>query len=126
MAIILVTDNDSDYLAMAQEVLEERGHRVLSAEDGFQGLKLFKSKRPSMVITDLILPVLDGIELITAIRRIDRNIPVIVNLANINQVISNERLIEEYLVNKIFTKPINWHEFMETIQGLLPEPVAIE
>src|SRR3989442_1320859 len=62
MATVLVIDDHAasrDYLTF---VLEHTGHRVITAEDGSRGLELARSDRPALIISDILMPTMDGIE----------------------------------------------------------------
>ena len=68
MATVLVVDDDSA-ADLYREVLEARGYRVVTAGDGETGLAAAIAVRPHLVVTDLALPGLDGIELARQLRR---------------------------------------------------------
>jgi two-component system chemotaxis response regulator CheY len=68
MATILTVDDSPSIRQMIKVVLEPAGHTVVEAGDGAQGLEKAKSIKPSLVITDLNMPVMNGLELIKALR----------------------------------------------------------
>jgi len=68
VAKILVIDDDVIVRETIAQILEDRGHRVLSAEDGKRGVAAFRAERPDLVVTDIIMPEQEGIETITEIR----------------------------------------------------------
>jgi len=76
MAKILVIDDDEQYRALVLRMLEADEHRVLdaSAEEGYN---IFLSEDPDLVITDILMPQTDGIELITRLRKINPDLPII-------------------------------------------------
>jgi DNA-binding response OmpR family regulator len=59
------------------EILETAGYNVVSAEDGKCGLALFLSERPDLVITDIIMPEIEGLQIISEIRRSNAAVKVI-------------------------------------------------
>jgi DNA-binding response OmpR family regulator len=77
MARILVIDDDRAVRLTVQAFLERAGHQVVCAADGEQGLRAFASESPQLVITDIIMPNMEGIELIMQIRAQDATIPII-------------------------------------------------
>lgn len=77
MAQILVIDDDPEMLTLAQLTLQSAGHQVALAADGRQGLSQLASVSPDLVITDLYMPHMDGLETIIAIRRRFPNIAII-------------------------------------------------
>ena len=59
------------------DLLREAGYEVQSASDGAEGLRLFSDWRPDVVLTDMFMPVMDGLELIIAIRRLSQSVGII-------------------------------------------------
>jgi phosphoserine phosphatase RsbU/P len=76
---ILVVDDEAPMRDSMRKHFSRFGHRVLEAEDGFEGLKLFKENRKSvdLVITDIMMPKLNGVELIKMIRTLDPIVPIL-------------------------------------------------
>lgn len=77
---ILLVDDEPDFLDYLKEVTEAAGIpglKIFCARDGVEAFQLFKQKKPHLVLTDLRMPGMDGIELITQIRNMDRNVGVI-------------------------------------------------
>jgi two-component system chemotaxis response regulator CheY len=68
MATILTVDDSPSIRQMIKVVLEPGGHTVVEAGDGAQGLEKAKVAKPDLVITDLNMPVMNGLELIKALR----------------------------------------------------------
>lgn len=68
MATILTVDDSPSIRQMIKVVLGPAGHNVIEAGDGKQGLEQAKANRPALVITDLNMPVMNGLELIKALR----------------------------------------------------------
>ena len=71
MSTILVIEDDMEVRVLIQSLLERQGHEVFLAEDGIQGMEAFASSTPDVVITDLLMPRMKGIETIKKIRQID-------------------------------------------------------
>ncbi len=69
---ILITDDDLSIRTILQKVLEKEGHSVLTALDGEEGVELAASESPDLVLLDLGLPGIDGLE---ALRQIKKNDP---------------------------------------------------
>jgi CheY-like chemotaxis protein len=66
---ILVIDDDAAVRMTVHTILTDLGYSVICAVDGEEGMQLFRSLRPDLVITDIIMPKREGIETIIAIRR---------------------------------------------------------
>lgn len=69
MATILTVDDEEAILNVIEAYLKADGHTVYTAQDGEQGLALFRRHRPDLVILDIMIPKLDGLELLQTIRR---------------------------------------------------------
>jgi CheY-like chemotaxis protein len=69
MGKILVIDDDSLVRDTIVRILERKDHQVVVASDGRRGLRMYRSERPDLVITDIIMPEVEGIETIREIRR---------------------------------------------------------
>jgi len=69
MAQILVVDDDELIRSLAAETLRQDGHIVTEAADGQEGLDQFRARRADLVLTDLVMPVKEGIEMIMELRR---------------------------------------------------------
>ncbi|HZN93387.1 MAG TPA: response regulator [Myxococcales bacterium] len=79
MSLVLIVEDSPGLLEVYTYILEQRGHRVLTARDGLEGLALAHRWRPDLVITDWQLPRLDGVEMSKRMRRSPdlRSIPIL-------------------------------------------------
>lgn len=78
MAQILIIDDDSTIRAYLRAILEgEDGHHLQEARDGDEGLRLYRSHPFDLVITDILMPVKDGVELIMEMTEAKPSIPII-------------------------------------------------
>nr|WP_315392757.1 response regulator [uncultured Duganella sp.] len=77
MAHILLIDDDAQYRDMLTQMLRQDAHQISVAHDGQDGLRLAQQARPDLVITDILMPRVDGIELIMELSRRGDGIPVI-------------------------------------------------
>ncbi len=73
---ILVIDDEKVVRALFKETLEEQGHRVITAEDGAEGLELVQEQDFALVFLDLKMPGMDGTEIFRQIRTIKPDLPV--------------------------------------------------
>jgi DNA-binding NtrC family response regulator len=78
MKTVLVIDDEKPTLSMFCLLLEAMGYEVLTAESGAGGLALFESKRPRIVLTDIKMPDMDGLEVLSRIKTLDSEAQVIV------------------------------------------------
>jgi len=77
MALILVVDDDADIREIIRQHLTDAGHQVLLAENGRAGIELVKQHQPRVLITDIIMPVQEGIETIRQVRQLRLGIKII-------------------------------------------------
>lgn len=77
MAKVLLIDDDEGVLSSVSSVLASAGHETVAAVNGLDGIDALIRTRFDLVITDLIMPVQEGIETIQRIRELDGEIPII-------------------------------------------------
>jgi signal transduction histidine kinase len=75
---LLVIDDERPILEMLQLSLSSEGYEVLTAENGHEGVEIFQEQRPKLVLTDVKMPGLNGIEVLKTIKAIDQETEVIV------------------------------------------------
>jgi CheY-like chemotaxis protein len=69
MVDILIIDDEPQMRRLVTRILKGAGHAVHEAKDGQAGIKLFREVRPLLVITDIVMPDMEGIELIRTLRQ---------------------------------------------------------
>jgi CheY-like chemotaxis protein len=77
MALILVIEDDASLQRVLTRVLEREGHTVRVASDGLAGVRVFREARPDLVLTDLQMPGVNGIEVILMLQAAAPDLPVI-------------------------------------------------
>ena len=77
MDAILVVDDEPNYLVVLSELLKEEGFEVLTAQRGEEGLRIVEETDLDLVITDMRMPGMDGVELLRAVKSYNTNLPVI-------------------------------------------------
>ena len=81
MAKLLVVDDDKNLRLLYEQELQEEGHEVSLASSGPEALDYLKAKRPDLIILDISMPGMDGIEALGKILAKDKTMPVILNTA---------------------------------------------
>ena len=108
MARILVIDDDGSYRALLREFIEEKGHTVIEAENADQGLGIFLREKIDLVVSDLMMPVKSGMELLHELRQINSKV-LFVMVTGYPTLDTATRAIKEgaydYLV-----KPVDMHQ----------------
>ena len=123
---ILVVDDEPTLRETLAEALEQDGLRVVTAEDGKAALEAFRSESPDLILLDLMLPQISGIEVCRIIRR-ESSVPIIMLTAKdgeIDKVVGLELGADDYV-----TKPFSLRELIARIRAQLrrldaAEPVA--
>jgi two-component system NtrC family response regulator len=82
METILVVDDEKNYLLVLSEVLQDEGYEVLTAQGGHEALEIQKSSDLDLILTDMKMPTMDGIELLENIKALDPDLPVIMMTAH--------------------------------------------
>jgi len=114
--VILVVEDESNIRANIVAFLEAEGFAAVQAKDGQEALNLFHESRPDLVILDLMLPKVDGLEVCKQIRR-DSDVPIIMVTARdeeIDKLLGLELGADDYI-----TKPFSLRELKARIKAVL-------
>ncbi|MDM8522256.1 response regulator [Desulfococcaceae bacterium HSG8] len=121
MPLILVIDDDPQIREVLKKLLETSGYDVVAAADGGEGVKLFYEKSPDLIITDIIMPEKEGIEIIRDLKKKNPEIKIIAMSGGGKYVDSDMCLtVAKKLGAKyVFSKPVKKKELIEAIRELL-------
>ena len=119
MKRILVVEDNEDNMRLVRFILKKRGHEVIEAGDGTEGVALAVQEKPDLILMDIQLPDIDGLEAMKRIRasEADSDIPII---ALTSYAMPGDR--EKALAagcNGYITKPIDVETFMAEIEKYL-------
>jgi len=119
MARVLLVEDNPASLKLATFLLESAGHTVLSATDAEAGLTLARGQRPDLILMDIQLPGMDGLEAIVVLKQNDstRAIPVIALTALAMK--GDEERIRAAGYDGYIAKPVRYTEFLATITARL-------
>jgi DNA-binding response OmpR family regulator len=110
-----VVDDDAVLRRVVRAVLEADGFRVIEAHDGQQGLELAASERPRVVILDVMMPGLDGVEVC---RRLDHGATKVLMLTALGDVTTEVASLEAG-ARGYLTKPFSSMELLDRVEELL-------
>ena len=113
---ILIVEDEKKLASLLKESILDSFFKVIIAKDGDEGLKKYNSFKPDIIITDIMMPFCDGLEMTQKIKELDENIPIIVLSAHSDK----EKLLKaiDLGINKYFIKPFDPEELLEHINKL--------
>ncbi|MBV9997130.1 MAG: response regulator [Caulobacteraceae bacterium] len=120
MARILLVDDEAMLRRTLRAMLERAGHAVIEAEDGAQALRIFARESPDLVITDIVMPNVEGVETIQELRRRDPDLPIIAMSGGGSKGGALFLTIaKEIGATRTLAKPIRQAELMEALAASL-------
>ena len=117
---ILLADDDQFILVAYKDGLTRAGYRVVAAQDGEEALNILKTLEPDLILLDLIMPKVNGFEVLQKVKSSDRlkDIPVIV-LTNLSQD-SDENEVRSFGVNDFLVKAdVSLKDLLDRVKVLL-------
>ncbi len=115
---ILIVEDEVRLAQLLKEAIGDYFYSVVIAKDGEEGLTKFKQNKPDIVITDIMMPNCDGLEMTKEIKLLDEYIPIIVLSAHSDR----DKLLKaiDIGINKYFIKPFDPDEVIEHINKIAP------
>ena len=120
---VLVVEDDASIALGLRINLEGEGYRVLLAEDGERGLEIARTDPPDLIVLDVMLPQMNGLEVLQALRREGRMMPIIILSARtgeMDKVTGLELGAEDYVA-----KPFSLAELLARVRAALRRPPVI-
>ncbi|EAH4946215.1 response regulator transcription factor [Campylobacter jejuni] len=119
--IILVVEDEIKTRESLINVLSERFSKVIGAQNGDEGLKKFKKFKPDLVITDIAMPIMDGLDMAREIKEISDDVPIVV----LSAYSEKERLLRsiDIGIDKYLIKPIDIEELFKVLDYLIGEKI---
>ena len=121
MARILVVDDDPSVRALVRDVLELEGHDVRVAEDGYAALRAVAAERPDGVVLDVVMPGMDGHEVLARLRAMagGRELPVVMLTASADDATAWRGW--QGGVDVLLGKPFDPDELLRSFDGLVAD-----
>ena len=113
---ILIIEDDSNIRELLRLYLSQEGYKIETAQDGLEGLRAFKAHEPDLILLDLMMPVMDGTQVIKEVRAVSK-VPVIMLTAKgetFDKVAGLDLGADDYI-----TKPFETRELIARIRAVL-------
>ena len=113
---VLLVEDETTLSMIITDTLQDEGFDIVAAMDGREGLAAFHKQKPDIVVTDVMMPHMDGFELVSNIRQTDKTIPILMLTARsaVKDVINGF----ETGANDYLKKPFNMQELIIRIKAL--------
>ena len=111
---VLIVEDEQNLAKLLQKSIQDMFYKVIIAKDGIEGFKKYQTFKPDLIISDILMPNLDGLEMSKQIRLENSEIPIIILSAHSEK----ERLLMaiDLHINKYFIKPFDIEEFIEFLK----------
>jgi DNA-binding NtrC family response regulator len=121
MAKILIIDDDASIRALLMAILDEENHELREANDGRKGLRMFQEEAADLVITDVLMPEKDGVELIMELKEIDPDAKIIAMSGGGRGLDAtfNLRMAQDFGAQRLMVKPFSASEALNAIREVL-------
>lgn len=122
LTILFVEDEKSTADALEKAISDEFKNFIM-AKNGSEGLKKFQKYKPDIVITDIMMPIVDGLEMSKDIKKISRDTPIVV----LSAFSEKERLLKAINIgiDKYLMKPIDIDELIDTLKDILRNILSV-
>ncbi len=121
MKTILIVEDNEKNMKLVRDILRHNGHATIEAPTGGEGVRLASEKKPDLILMDIQLPDIDGIEALRRIRA-DRALDAVAVIAVSASVMPDD---QQKIVTSGFdafvTKPINLKQFLDTVKRFLAD-----
>lgn len=114
---VLLVEDEASIRSLMQDTMSSVFANVITAQDGEEGLKKFRKFNPNVVITDILMPIKDGLEMTQEIKKISPETPIII----LSAFSDKDKLLKaiDVGVDKYLIKPIDMDELIFTVNSLL-------
>ena len=119
MSLILIVEDNDKNLKLVRDVLQVKGYSTLEAGTAEDGIRLARERRPDLILMDIHLPGMSGLEALKLLRAdaATAAMPVIAVTASVMQ--QDRKQITEAGFDAYVSKPINIREFLDAVRGVL-------
>lgn len=113
---VLIVEDEASLSKLLKDAIKEYFYNVIVAKNGQEGLKKFKSVKPDIIITDIMMPIMDGIEMSMKIKEMNEDTPIIV----LSAFSDKDKLLKaiDIGITKYFIKPFDPDEVIDYLNEL--------
>ena len=119
MSLILIVEDNEKNMKLARDVLQSKGYATLEAVTGEEGVRLAKERTPDLVLMDIQLPGINGIEALGQLRGDPATARIAVVAFTASVTPTDRTQITQAGFDGFLSKPINLKEFLETVKRVL-------
>ena len=121
MSTILIVEDNEKNMKLVRDILRHKQYTTLEAVNGLDGVRIARESRPDLVLMDIQLPDIDGIEALRRIREDSALDAVAVIAVSASVMPDDHRKILQSGFDAFVTKPINLKAFLDTVQRFLSQ-----
>ena len=116
---ILIVDDDVDFLESLKNVLKEKGFNVFEAHNGKEAIEKMSENNIQILILDLRLPVLDGLEVYTELKKAGHNVPTIIVTAYAREEKTTIDTFKSFAITGVLNKPFDPQSLLNLLEDVL-------
>ena len=114
---VLVVDDEADFRQVMTVWLESKGYSVITASNGKDAIQMVRKDKPNIVFLDLRMPIMDGSDTIKGIRRFNKDVPIIIISAYVNDPKMKEVKISH--ISGVFYKSDDFEKGLGLLESVL-------
>ena len=115
---ILIVEDDADFFAILEEGFKGKGFKIFFAKNGEEGLNLAVKEKPDLILLDILMPKMDGIEMAQNFRKINKKIPIIF-LTNVEDMASISEAFKTIKSDYIIKTTVHIDNIVSTVKDKL-------
>lgn len=120
MAKVLLIDDDAQFRRYVATLLKRSKHEVIEAADGQQGIAALKSHDIDLMLTDLIMPGMEGVETICEVRKLRPRLKIIAMSGNPSSITTYLPAVQKLGADMTLTKPFAPEQLLAALESLIP------
>ena len=116
MSQVLITDDSLLQCRTLSAIVKEQGHDILTANNGLEALEIIQENKPDCILLDMLMPVMDGLQVLEKMQELNLHIPVIVLAIDIQDWLKQRCL--ELGAKQFVKKPVKQEELCTALQDI--------